>query len=282
MIAKETDGVSASGCHGGRLVDAHFRAGTTLASERRMRGHLLACADCRKRYDRHLHLAAVDPGAVLPARTRLAHGLGLQLPSTRPWTGVGWLRAATAVAAISLCAIIGLGLFLRQHTSVPQARGGAVTRTSQLLVYEIAKSDTIGTGRIRNVGVRQALLEIDRGSGLAFAYVNSAHKHRLLVFAVDDNRHVYWYHPAWTDARDNPVGVAIVPDDAVHEISQAVTHRLAGQRLQLFGAFSDETLSVRDVEAAVARAPSDEQGLLRVALPGSEITRLAFALSGAP
>jgi len=282
MIAKETDGVSALGCHGGRLVDAHFRAGTTLASERRMRVHLLACVDCRQRYDRHLYLAAVDPGSVLPARTRLAHGLGLQLPSTRSQTGAGWLSAATAVAAIGICAIIGLGLFLRQRSSEPQARGGAVTRTSQLLVYEIAKSDATGTGGIRSVGVGQALSEIDRSSGLAFAYVNVAHKRRLLVFAVDDNRHVYWYHPAWTDARDDPVGIAIVPDDAVHEIPQAVTHRLAGQWLQLFGAFSDEILSVRDVEAAVARAPSDEQGLLQVALPGSEITRLAIALSGTP
>lgn len=282
MTANEPDARSASRCDGGRLVNAHFRAVTTLASERRMRVHLLACADCRHHYERHLHLAAVDPGAALPARARLAHGLGLQLPSTRSRTGVGRLRSATAVAAIGLCAIVGLGLFLRQRTSDPQARGGAVTKTSQLLVYEITKSGAVGKGGIRNGGVRQVTSDIDRGSGLAFAYVNVAHKRRLLVFAVDDKRHVYWYHPAWTDARDNPVGIAIVPDDAVHEIPQAVTHRLAGRRLQLFGAFADETLSVRDVEAAVARAPSDEQGLLQVALPGSEITRLAIALSGAP
>jgi len=91
-----------------------------------------------------------------------------------------------------------------------------------------------------------------------------------------------WYQPAWTDAHDNPVGIAIAADDAVHEIPQAVTHRFRGRRVQLFGLFGDQDLTVRDVEAAVGRMPVDGWGRLRLTLPGVEITQLALALSGRP
>ena len=63
--------------------------------------------------------------------------------------------------------------------------------------------------------------------------------HTSSVFAVDERRRVYWYHPAWTTPAENPVGVAIATDDAIHEIAQVIDHRLEGGRVQLFGLFAD-------------------------------------------
>src|SRR4029079_4255923 len=54
------------------LIDAHFRGEVPPGGERRMRLHLVDCADCRAYYDRHLRLALVDPQAALPANERLA------------------------------------------------------------------------------------------------------------------------------------------------------------------------------------------------------------------
>lgn len=173
-------------------------------------------------------------------------------------------------AAACLCVVAGLGLG-RQRAALPQARSAAGP-ASQLLVYEVD----------RRHASRQATGRIDRGSALAFAYANAAHRRRLLVFGVDEDRRVYWYHPAWSDARENPVAVPIEDDGALHEIPQAVTHALAGRRLEIFAAFGDDALSVRDVEAALARAPADAAGRPVVTLPGWDVTRYELALAGEP
>jgi hypothetical protein len=252
-----------------RSIDAHFRGATSPARERRMRAHLAGCAGCRERYERHLHLAALVPDAAAPARERLRRGLGLDAPAAASRASFAWWRGA-APALAALCLVVAFGL-RRPSPSEPQARGGAGP-ASHLLAYELAPGHA----------ARQALGAIDRGSGLAFAYVNGARRARLLVFGVDESRRVYWYHPAWVDARENPVAVPIEGDDRLHEIPQAVTQALASKRLEIFGAFGDDTLSVRDVEAAVARAPLDEQGRPRVTLPGWDVTRLDLSLTGAP
>jgi hypothetical protein len=102
-----------------------------------------------------------------------------------------------------------------------------------------------------------------------------------MIFGVDDDRRVFWYQPAWTDPRDNPAAVGVVDDDAVHEIPQAVTHPLRGHQLQLFSAFGDQSLTVREVESAVKRAESDTEGRFQVALPGWEVTSIQLALTEA-
>src|SRR5881394_1442078 len=79
-------------------IDAHFRGRPASGAERRMRQHVSGCAACRSYYERHLLLAAADPGAALPPHERLARGLGLAAT-----TGVsarsGWRWALGAAAA---------------------------------------------------------------------------------------------------------------------------------------------------------------------------------------
>ena len=273
MMTAETDTVDrARECRATRsAIDAHFQGRAASGAERQMRLHVSGCAACRGYYERHLLLAAADPGGALHAHERLARGLGLgRVADAR--ARFGWRWALGAAAALGLFALVGVRL-VRPGRPEPQARGTA-SPPSQLLVYAIAPRGS--TVRV-TAGTR-----LERDGRLAFAYVNIAHKRRLMVFAVDEHRHVFWYHPAWQDARDNPVGVPIAADEAVHEIPQAVRHRFEGERLQLFGVFDDRDTSVRDVEAAVARAPLDGRGELALTLPAAEITSLPLTLAGSP
>ncbi len=178
---------------------------------------------------------------------------------------------AIPAAALALCLGIGFGLHLSRPALPPQARGGDPGVHSQLLVYEIGRGGP----------VRPAIRQIRRDSGLAFAYVNAAHRRRLMIFGVDEDRRVFWYQPAWTDPRDNPAAVPVADDAAVHEIPQAVTHPLRGHQLRLFGAFGDQPLTVREVEAAVKRTASDASGRFDVALPGWDVNSLQLALTEA-
>ena len=150
-----------------------------------------------------------------------------------------------------------------------QARGTAAAPGSQLLVYEVARG--------RAAAVRPAS-SIRADSALAFAYANISHRRRLMVFAVDEARRVYWYHPGWEKAADNPTAVDIEGDEAVHELPQAVTHRFSGRRLQLWGVFMDRPMSVREIEALVARAPADQGRGIRFDVAGADVTRFDLQL----
>jgi hypothetical protein len=250
-----------------RLIDAHFAGRSSRLDERIMRGHLAGCAECRAHYDRRLLLAAADPETAVLPRDRLAAGLGFRIGLAHRRVDLRrWAVGAPLVLAC-LVAIVAIGL--RDRRSEWQTRGRH-TQTSQLLAYEVSKGGT----------VRQASDQIGSDSGLAFAYANIAHKGHLLVFAVDETRHVYWYHPAWNDSASDPTAVAIERDEAVHEIPQSVFHKFRGHRLEVFGAFVDSPLSVRQVEAAIARAPVDAVGRLALTLPGAELTRLELSLAG--
>jgi hypothetical protein len=247
-----------------RAIDRHFRGHSSPAGEREMRAHLDGCPDCRAHYDRHLLLAAADPAA-LPARDRLARGLGLSVrrPSPAPWF------AALAAAAVGVAALV---LLVPRATLGPQPRGTTGPRHGQLLVYEVPRQGT----------PRQVGAAIDRTSGLAFAYANLGHRRRLSVFAVDDVAHVYWFYPAWQDPNRDPAGVDIADDDGVHEIPEAIYHRFDGSRLRVYGVFADGSLGVHTVEAAIAGAPGDEQRRLEQALPDAEVARLDVGLEGTP
>ena len=74
------------------------------------------------------------------------------------------------------------------------------------------------------------------------------------MFAVDEHGHVYWYHPGWSDAGQNPTAVPISAEPGLHELPAAVLHKFDGERIMIHALFTDRELSVRQIEAAVASA----------------------------
>lgn len=224
-----------------------------------MRDHLPACPGCRDHYDRHLQLAALDPRA-LSSEERIARGLGL---SAGRRTRAGWRLAGLTVAA-GLAAAVVLILPRGGHEGDCgfAARGGAGPGGAELVVYRVPA---------RPLAPRPAGDVVAPSDELAFAYRDPIGKGRLMIFGVDEHRHVYWYHPAWSRAEENPSGIAISTAPGLHELPEAVTQRLDGEELSMHALFSDQAITVRQVEAAVARSDGagDARNRAALAFPGA-------------
>ncbi len=216
------------------LVDAHFSLDISPEQEQRLRAHLPQCPSCHERYRRLLLLAHVDP-AQPSGEARLARGLGFR-GRPRPSLGLGLALAATA-AVVALVA--GSGLW-RAPSDPYTARGSA----TQAAFFAFRLHDG------RSEPLRSTMVANDE---LAFSYVNAGAFKRVLIFGVDARQAVHWYHPAWVDPNDNPVAITIEPAERPRELGQAVRHPLAPGSLTLYGVFTDEALTVKDVEARLAR-----------------------------
>jgi len=215
-----------------RLVDAHFLQRIAEDGERELRGHVADCDACRTYYERRLLLADLDPGA--PARkARMLGALGLRRP--RPLAHRLWPVAVPAMAAAA-------ALVIALWPSSPDgflARGG--DGQPELVVR---RTDTASPTR--------AVDDVPPGVELAFGYTNPTGAARLLVFGVDEHGHVFWYHPAWTEPADNPIAIDIDTTVAPIALKTGIRHDLDGARLDVYGVFTDERATVRDVEKRLA------------------------------
>jgi len=240
-----------------RAVAAHFAGRIDAGAERRLRTHLPACPACRRFYRRALVLSGADPRAP-SARQRLARGLGLrdwQLPGAtdrprrRAWTWV----LAPALAGLALLAVKLVAPAEKIAPGTPAARGGDPTAAPALLAYRIAPG-----------GAPRALEGAMGGRDeLAFAYANPGALPYLLIFAVDEHAHVYWYQPAWRTDAPPPAAIAARAGLGPYEIPAATRHDLDGRRLVIYAVFARRPLGVAEIERA-ARAAG---GADRLALP---------------
>jgi hypothetical protein len=230
---------------GPSLIDAHFAGSITPARERDLRSHLPACETCRDYYERHLLLSALDPQAK-KSHERLGSGLGIT-PAPRPSKVAPFAMALCAAAALLLAVVP-----LRNNRSDEFfARGSASAADPKLLSY-----------RIEHGQVPKTLGQVMRGvDELAFAYANPGAYEKLMVFAVDEHRHIYWYHPEWSNQADDPHAITIAPGAEVREIPAAVSHTFDGRDLTLFAIFSNDDLSVRQIEHMVQKSKSVDEPL---------------------
>ena len=181
----------------------------------------------------------------LPARSRLARGLGLACARDRRAPGVraGWglrcggrgagaglpaaghpggRRGATVVTA-SRRAARRAGARWRGRPGA-QVRRRVAARAPEVQIYRFAHD---APRRRAPNGPAKPMQADDE---LAFAYRNPGGMTRLLVFAVDEHGHVYWYYPGWSDAADNPTAVPISSQPGLHELPASVLHKFDGER----------------------------------------------------
>jgi hypothetical protein len=237
-----------SACAERHLVDRHFDLRIRPAEERSLREHLAGCAACRDRYARHLALSALDPRAP-NSRDRLAVGLGLRRRRAR----VGPILAAAAA-----CATIASVVALRYRNTDDLTFAERGEATSRLFVYRVRPGEAPSIAGHQIAGADE----------LAFAYENGRRRKYLLVFAVDEHRHIYWYHPAWTDERATALATVISTAPGVHELPEAIGHSYDGSTLVLHAVFTNQALSVRDMEERmshlepgdpIAEIPAEDQ-----------------------
>ena len=232
--------MSSARCPRASLVERHFSARIRPTDEQTLRAHLPRCQPCRRLYERKLVLARLDPAAP-GAQARLARGLGLGSSSRKRW------GALVGVASAAMVVLLCVTALRAPKDDGFVARGGAVAAgdAAELRVY-----------RLRADGQSEAVAgTIQRGDELAFAYTNPGGRRHLMVYAVDELGTIYWYVPAWTDPASAPRAPAIQSGAKLHELGDAVTHELRGQRLTLHALFTDESFGVREIEALLARSP---------------------------
>jgi Putative zinc-finger len=233
------------------FIGRHFAGTLSPSDERVMREHLPTCEPCRALYERHLLLARLDPEA-LPAQERIARGLGLST-ARRRWPTLAAATAIAATAAAAVVLLVARGARDDGFTS----RGGAPAPSapeSRVFLYDVeSRPRLLLAGDV-----------VGRSDELALAYENRLAKKRLMVFGVDEHRHVYWFYPAWENEAEDPVAVPIAADTGRHELPEAVRHAFDGRTLEVHAVFVDSPFSVRQVEALVAaRTPGP------LPLPGS-------------
>jgi len=233
-----------------RAVAAHFRGRIDAREEGALRAHLPTCPACRRFYGRALALSSADPHAV-PARDRLARGLGLR-GARRPAAASAARRWAWAIPALAVVALVAVRVGLPARNApagdgpgagAPPVSRGPATSAPALLAYRIpARGTPIAVGR-----------SIDGHDELAFAYANPGGWPYLMVFAVDEHTHVYWYHPAWRVGATPPVAVSAQPGPGPFELPSATRHVFDGRRLLVYAVFARRQVSVEEIERA-ARA----------------------------
>jgi hypothetical protein len=238
--------------HRSDLVDAHFAGRRSRADEVALRAHLPLCEACRRRYDRHLVLAELDPRAPT-AEDRLGRGLGLGrvTPARSRWFVLGPLATAAVVLAL---------WWPSARRDAPVTRGAATP--AALFIYRVGAN-----GIAEPAGAR-----VHAGDELAFAYANPTDKRYLLVYGVDEHGHVYWFHPAWGRGERPPVAVAASPGVGPHELPEAVRHDLDGAHLDVRLLLLDEPLGVDEIERRV-REGSERPGGGSLVERGLEVGR---------
>jgi hypothetical protein len=228
--------MTAPTCRDIRLVDAHFEGRIVPHRERALRAHLGSCADCTERYRSHLVFARLDRRA-LPAAERMARALGLPGRRQRRWLwSVPALALASAVAVLLVMGQLGTtGGDLR-------VRGAVTGAVPHLLVYRL----------IPGAAPSRVLDGITAGDELAFAYTNPGGRGHVMIFGVDQQRRVFWYHPAWPAGDPPPRALSAAAGVGPHELPDAIGHDLTPGQLRIYGLFSDDSPGAAEVEAAVA------------------------------
>lgn len=220
-----------------RRVDAHFESRGASPRGEGWRQEVAASPAARSRFARWLLLARLDRRQA-SAEERIARSLGLVPPrrTAAQWAGALGLAAAVAVALLVVLPRTGDDGF--------QARGaGTPAVASELRVYRVTggqASPLPPDGAFR------------RDDELAFAYRNPAGRAWLLVFAVDAAGQVYWFHPAWTDAAQDPVAVPARRSDDLVELPAATAHAWSTSPVTVYAWLSEQRRSVREVEALLS------------------------------
>lgn len=229
-----------------------------------LKEHFAQCSLCEKalgEFERILKRMAPseedkDPALVNGIMAAISHGL-VKRPlkeqeTSRPWYKWLWAPAVAIAAAASVAAIcFNLGVFTAAPKSTRNtdpaflARGGAETAEAEnkrWFSFAVYARQTAGQSAYQEVRER-----ISPDTRLVFSYTNLQKAPRqLMIFAVDNQGHIFWYYPAIDQRHPDPVGLDI--QTGKFELSEEIKHELQPGPLKLMALFTKKPLSVSQVE----------------------------------
>ena len=224
-------------------VDLHFERRLSPDGEAEMRRHMPGCSACRERYERQLLLERLDPHGA-GAKARIASGLGF---GGQPAKVLRFAAPAAGAVAVAAAIVLFVGRPSPYDDASFAARGADAGKEQGTSVYVYAARDG---------GASLAGATLRPNDDLVFEYENAAGKQWLMIFGVDEHRHVYWYYPAWMDPSEDPRSIAVHRTTTRQALPDAVRQEVDGADLDVRAVFSDAPLSVKTVERDIAAAPA--------------------------
>jgi hypothetical protein len=241
--------------------DRHFSGRLTPPEEHAARLHLPSCPECRQRYERNLLLARLRPGS-LETYERLGRGLGL----VSRWRPASLRGAAWVIPALAALVLVVERDALRESLRQSEAPAN-IAAEATFTARGTTPGSSFSVHRLRKPapaaapgpsGAPESLEALGRSvraeDELVFSYVNVTPDRWLLIFGVDELSNVYWYHPAWSDARENPSALRADATGKPQTLPEAIAHPFKGRRLTLYSVLAPSPLTVRQVEDQLSRA----------------------------
>ncbi len=270
-----------------RDLAAYAEGEVTPSDRAAVEAALLTSAEAQKRLARiqtvtaHLRdTASVEDIDLLPGLLPTLEATRRAMPST-PARGLFSYRVVGLVAAAAL-ALVTVSLFVT-------TRGGTWDSSSEefrvksALPHGDARSRWIAFNAFRlsdEAQPEQVRDTLHADDGLLFSYTNLGPKpfSYLMIFAVDVNRRVYWYYPAFLDAKDNPKSISIDKGVSRVGLREVIAHPFSKGSLNLFALFSDNMLSVSDIETAALNGVNTGDGF-EAAFEGVRVKTLTLEVA---
>lgn len=234
-----------------KAIDIHFKGRGTPQNHALIMEHLPDCPDCHQYFKKRMFLAEMIPGAPTQ-QERIGATVGLSAPRAPRAMGFSAFVSAAAMAA---------GVFLVWPTTQSSDDGFQSRGNKDRVVAPVESQEVFAY--VASDGAENALVkkEIRHSDELIFSYRNNSSASHLMVYGVDEQKNVYWYHPAWVDAADNPSAVPIAQSEKVIALPLAVAHAYQGANLQLFALFLNEREAGMTVQNLERLLENDGQGL---------------------
>ncbi len=245
--------------HGSRAEwELYLEGELTQSRAAELEHHALTCEGCAATRDEAR--AFFDALRDVPPRllaTDLVAQVMERVEAPPPRRASRWIFAPLAAAAVVVVAL----LFPTADSPRFRAKSSATAGDDWVGLTAFV----VEPGRARPLGGT-----IAPDQALAFAYRNIGARpfENLMIFGVSGSGEVYWYYPAYDDATTNPASVRI--EHGAFELPDRVTHTLEPGPLHIYGLFTREPRTVRDVEALVRsvapgeRLPMEDAGQHRI------------------
>jgi len=253
-----------------RWLSLHFQKLLSACQEEKLWAHLQSCRSCQTLYEVYLVTEGKGPNAAKARRERLAQaifGKSLDRPKihgdlnilqdifSKPlWVG--------GLASVIIVFFLAMPLASYFHSRPGQFREKAspAPRLSQYVSMMVIR-------RVEKNHYKPAKQSIRQDEPLIFLYSNQSALplKYIFIFGLDELYNVYWFYPAWVDAKQNPSAYPIKQGKNI-QLPDEVIHHYQGHKLRLFALFMpDGKLTVQDIEKHISRLK--EQALALEMLP---------------